>query len=420
MRVLWFTNSPSLAAQKVNITINTQGWVASLEQKLAEADVVELGIAFPVSKRTDSFSNGNTTYFPFLKKTVNGKIKELAHRWKHLPESVPQSQLLEIVDEFKPDVIHIFGTEHEYGLITPHVRIPVIIQIQGVISQVIRHWYSTIDRFDVLKYGSWRGLILGYGLWHHYYTFSNRAKREKIIYGLCSNYIGRTEWDKNIVRMMSKNGNYFHCDEILRSDFYNTIWQQPTSDPFVIFSTLGPFIYKGLETILETAILMKKRVKLNFLWRIAGVEGNEEIIMIIEKKYKQTFSSKNITFLGSINSRSLLNNLLQSSVYVHPSHIENSPNSICEAMLLGMPVIACNTGGIASLINHRVNGVLVQDGDAESIASVLKELYDNKQLASSLGIAGRILALERHNPEKIVKALTGHYNSVVALHENIQ
>ena len=47
--------------------------------------------------------------------------------------------------------------------------------------------------------------------------------------------------------------------------------------------------------------------------------------------------------------------------------MDNSPNSLCEAMAVGMPVIASNIGGIPSLIDDEVNGLLFKVNDSNDL-----------------------------------------------------
>lgn len=72
-------------------------------------------------------------------------------------------------------------------------------------------------------------------------------------------------------------------------------------------------------------------------------------------------------------------------IFIHPSHIDNSPNGLCEAMLLGMPIIAIYAGGIPSLLVNRREGLLVQDGDPYAMAGAIIELLKDAGLAKGFG-----------------------------------
>jgi glycosyltransferase involved in cell wall biosynthesis len=153
--------------------------------------------------------------------------------------------------------------------------------------------------------------------------------------------------------------------------------------------------------------------KFQISFKICGVSENEEIITLLKKKYKKYFKSLNIEFLGKLSADDLVNQLSNSNFYVHPSYIENSPNSVCEAMALGMPVISTNVGGLSTLINDTVEGILVQEGEPYSMAGAILELANNYEKARLLGQKARIKALARHKPESIVKNILSIYDEII-------
>ena len=218
MRVLWFTNTPSLAAEVLKDKGNIGGWIASLEKEVAKVDDIELGVAFhygvPVKKQ---FTIGKTKYFsipyPILSK---GNKKGIMSRWKHKIEPISiVNYYLEVIEQFKPDIIHIFGTENAYGLIIDKVNVPVVIQIQGNLSVYEKKWFSGLSKFSIFKYSSIASITQAYGLWHLFFLFRKRAEREREIMKNCSYFIGRTDWDRRISKALSPGRKYFHCDELL-------------------------------------------------------------------------------------------------------------------------------------------------------------------------------------------------------------
>ena len=101
------------------------------------------------------------------------------------------------------------------------------------------------------------------------------------------------------------------------------------------------------------------------------------------------------------------------SLYVHPSYVENSPNSVCEAQLLGVPVVATSVGGVSSLIDDGRTGFLVRSGSAEEIAERIVAMYRNRELLRSVGRNARAEALKRHDREKIASSLLEVYRQLV-------
>lgn len=74
---------------------------------------------------------------------------------------------------------------------------------------------------------------------------------------------------------------------------------------------------------------------------------------------KLKFADNSIEFLGILSEDELKNTLLSSDIYVHTAYIDNSPNALCEAMILGLPCIASYVGGISSLMKNGESGILV-------------------------------------------------------------
>jgi glycosyltransferase involved in cell wall biosynthesis len=415
MRILWFTNTPSLASEKLGAKTNLGGWISSLERQISALKEIQLGVAFPYGiGKPESFSVNDTRYFtlPFAKE--DGSIKGLPARWGHMIEPEEELDLyLDIIRDFQPDLIHVFGSERSYGLISARSDIPVVLQIQGNLMVSCEKWFSGISFIDILRYSRKKELLLGFGTFHDYYYFKKRALREEKILKQCKYIIGRTNWDRRITRLLAPDSIYFHCDELLRDEFYSKKWTIHLARKVTIFSTLSPVIYKGLEVILKAASLLKISSRIDFEWQVAGVSGTERIIEMIEKSQKKRFNECNIRFRGSLGANDLIEGLLNSDYYVHPSHIENSPNSVCEAMILGVPVIATYAGGTDSILQNDIEGVLVQDGDPYVLAGALLDLAGSPEKINFFSANARRKALLRHDPTTVKNNLLRIYDSVL-------
>ncbi|MGV8962756.1 MAG: glycosyltransferase family 4 protein [Candidatus Saccharimonadaceae bacterium] len=421
MKVLWFSNTPSLAAEILHDQSNLRGWVSSLEKELIKVEGIELGVVFTYGfEGKKHFKIGTTNYYSVPYAHTKGRIRGIFSRWKHNIEPAGDiNYYLEIVEEFKPDVIHIFGTEYAFGLIIEKVKVPIIIQIQGNLSVCEKKWFSGLSNCNILRHSNPKVIIQAYGLWHLYFLFSKRASRERKLMQFCKYFIGRTDWDRRISHVLSPGRKYYHCEELLRDEFYQAdLWQKPVKTNIKFVSTVSPMVYKGLETILETSKLLSDMNLCDFEWNIVGVKGNEEIISIIEKTYGLRFAEQNIYFKGSMNSNKLIVELSQAQIYVHPSHIENSPNSVCEAMLLGIPIIATYAGGTPSIIANGVEGLLVQDGDPFSLAGAISELIQDKNLMLFLGSNAHNKAIVRHDRKQVSERIVAIYKEVIKDNSN--
>jgi glycosyltransferase involved in cell wall biosynthesis len=180
-----------------------------------------------------------------------------------------------------------------------------------------------------------------------------------------------------------------------------------------VHSTTGNNFYKGFETICEAAIILKNK-NISFQWQIAGLTENDSIVQAVKSKLgKNNFPISEILFLGGLDEKHLVNKLLESNIFVMASHIENSPNNLCEAMILGIPCISTFAGGSSSLLKDKEEGLLIQDGDPWSLAGAIIEMSENYNIALEMGKNARKRALLRHDKTIIVNGLLDIYKSVL-------
>jgi glycosyltransferase involved in cell wall biosynthesis len=201
----------------------------------------------------------------------------------------------------------------------------------------------------------------------------------------------------------------------MRQSFYSNQWMpHQNKDCYTVISVIRNNIYKGLENIIESQMIFDRYFpELNIAWKVAGINEKDEIARLVKKKYKIIFEDLSVQFLGPLREKELVREMINADLFVHPSHIENSPNSMCEAMLIGMPIIATSVGGVSSLLTNKEEGVLLQDGDPYSMAGAILELIKNKDRAVEYGQNARRIALERHDPNKIVEQIVNIYSSVI-------
>jgi glycosyltransferase involved in cell wall biosynthesis len=413
INILWFTNTVSGARDYLKQETKIGGWIESLEKNLKMIDGVNLGVAFYWGNAPEikKIVVDKTTYFIIPDR--RSKIKKGIHKHFHNIKTPNEIEnYLEIIDKFNPDIINIFGTENSFGLLISHTKIPVVIHLQGILTVYLHKWFSSgLDQLKILKSSSLIKLLKGTSLFHKYYYYKHAADREKLIIKSCMYFNGRTAWDRRIVYLINPAAKYFHIDEILREEFYQRKWISNNHEKYKIFSTIQGNIYKGLETVLETAEILSKFFEL--VWNIAGIDSTEEIVRVLEKKYKKSFKNYNINFLGQLNVSGLIDEMLASDLFVHPSHIDNSPNSVCEAMMLGMPIIATASGGTPSILKNDDEGILIQDGDPFSLAGTIIEVKKNPFQYVRMGENARARALIRHDHQKIVGSLICSYNAIL-------
>jgi glycosyltransferase involved in cell wall biosynthesis len=106
--------------------------------------------------------------------------------------------------------------------------------------------------------------------------------------------------------------------------------------------------------------------------------------------------------------------MAEATVFVHPSFMDNSPNTVAEAQLVGTPVIATDCGGVSSMIRHEETGILVPPGDPELLAERLINLLADPGLRMKLAVQAQREARVRHDPQAIASQLLNTYSAICA------
>lgn len=105
---------------------------------------------------------------------------------------------------------------------------------------------------------------------------------------------------------------------------------------------------------------------------------------------------------------------MSSLIYIHTAYIDNSPNAVCEAQYIGLPIIATNVGGVASLFADDYPGnTLVPTNDPYYLASLIIDLYFNEEKLKKLSASNYKIARERHNDEQIYASLISAYKQIL-------
>lgn len=414
MNILWFSNTPCLAVEKLSPDQVFGGWLYSLNEALVQHDNINLSICFYTTIKTNPFTYKNTRFFPIYRDSELSIYNKIISRLRIKPnDNRDLTKLLDVVHIVNPDIIHIHGIEENYGLIQKDSNIPVIISIQGFLSPIYEKFYAGIPKRIVSFKESIKHKLYLTSTNREYFKLRYKAKREQQILTHAKHIIGRTDWDRRISRILAPNSKYYVINEILRSSFYTVKWESPLSTNHLrIVSTTSDKIYKGFETIVKTAAILTKNNRTKFTWYVIGLNEDSNIVKLIKRWFKADFNTLNIVFLGILRSEEIIDILSKSDIYCQASRIENSPNSLAEAMLLGMPIVATNVGGTSTLLENKKEGILVQEGDSYEFAGAIQELFYDQELALKLAKNARQKAKITHNKQTIVNDLIKIYSSL--------
>lgn len=356
--------------------------MAAISEKIiSEKDSsIKLGVCFP--------GRGEMAHFKGeYEVTAYGYFEEKAKF--HLYHEETEKRFAEIYEDFKPDVIHIFGTEysHTYAACKA-AKDPnrILIGIQGLCSEFSKHYYEGLPEEIINKY-TLRDFLKQDNIKQQYDKFVIRGQREIDAIKIAGNVTGRTDWDKKHTSLINPNARYLFMNETLRSVFYEGKWDYNKCEVHSIFMSQGDYPIKGLHVMLEAMALIKDKYPDMKLYvsgnKITGEDTLKKKILIGEYgKYLRGLMNKyslrdKVVFLGSINANEMKERYLKCNVYVSPSLIENSPNSVGEAMLLSVPTITSDVGGVRNLLTEGEEGFYFKSTDYKQLAKKITEVFES-------------------------------------------
>ena len=416
MNILWVTN---IALPEASLLMNEKptpfgGWFVSASARLADEDSIELSIAFP--------KNGLRTVQILKGEKINYYAFPLVSE-KDVSFNKRNTYLEKILNEAKPGIVHIFGTE--YAHILAFVRVcqkdNVVISIQGLTSVISRHFMSGLPE-KVQKKFTLRDFIKQDNLKQQQRKFINRGEIEIEALQKVKHIIGRTTWDRACTYQINPDAKYHFCNETLRDEFYKYSWDINNCEKHSIFVSQGTYPIKGLHFMLEAMPLVLNRFPNTKLY-----VGGQNITKADTLKDKIKISSygkyikeligrynlgKSVVFTGILDEQQMSERYLKSHVFVCPSSIENSPNSLGEAMLLGVPCVASDVGGVIDLLTHKEEGFVYQTDAPYMLAHYVCEIFANDDLALQFSKKARKHAMITHDAQTNLNTLLSIYGQI--------
>lgn len=337
-----------------------------------------------------------------------------------------------VLNKLSPDVFHIFGTESNAAALAFSVANPSItaVSIQGLVGVYSIHVRDGIPekyyKSTLLKRIGKR-ILRGSVIEEDSFRLAQNGEREQTILKNARHIIGRTTWDKACTYHTNPKANYYVCREILRDSFYHEQWNVNRCERYTIFLSQSASPIKGLHQVLKALPLILKKypdtvvnvagaplsrfVKRSPLKQLAveyfcGYQG------YIEKLVRENNLYSQIRFLNYLNEEQMREAYLKANVFVLPSSIENSPNSLGEAMILGVPCVASCVGGVQNMLSAPEEGFIYPFEEPYMLAYYVCKIFESDDLAMKLSLKARKHALHTHNAEQNTKDLIRVYHKI--------
>ena len=418
MTVFWLLNFlPPPMARALDLPVQASGsWVMALQQALEEQPVRLILCAYsPAVSETQRREIGGVVYLA-------------------LPAAGGKEALQAALAAEQPDLLQIFGTENDHAVWALESFAPqkTLLYVQGLAGPCGERMADGLPprflRRQRLKErlaartGGATVRQLREGL-------LEKGEAEKKVFALARNVLGRTEWDKAFTASVNPQARYYKLNEILRAPFYSGGWQRDPLRRPRIFVSQGNTPLKGLHRVIEALPAIAARYP-DVQVDVAGWPPPRKGALLqpvmnwlaeypgyLDQLARRLGVADRIRYTGVLNAEAMKTCFLQSSVFLLPSSLENSPNSLGEAMLLGMPCAAANVGGVPSMMEDKKEGLLFDPARPDQMTQAVLALLDDPAGAEAMGKAARARAMADHDPKAIAAAQMALYNQLCGAKE---
>ena len=240
-------------------------------------------------------------------------------------------------------------------------------------------------------------------------------------------FVGRTEWDHAWLRYYNPSAKYFHVNETLRSPFYSVRRNPLKVSRHTIFcGGAAGYPLKGAHWLIRAVASIKSTCP-DIKLRIAGAKDkigrnrsikarlkDSSYAVYLRRLISELRVEDCVIGLPTLTADEVASELKSAELFVLPSLCENSPNSLCEAMLVGTPSIATFVGGIPSILHDGVEGRLVPSSDPAALAEAIRHWFKHPEEANKCAEAARKTACARHDRMTNAKTMLDVFRKVVA------
>jgi glycosyltransferase involved in cell wall biosynthesis len=349
-------------------------------------DVIEVqkdnaDLRLPVQKLA---AFGSAIYSPAAKREMTELLKRERPAAVHVHNLFPQFSV-SILDACRGAGVPVLFHVHDYKISCPtaqHLR-------NGQICTKCnggREYFCAIHNCR----GSWP-MSIGYALRNMYARSSGKLVDGASLFLTCSSFVRDRLIDNGFPQEKCRTLNNF-------IDMPPFTGRGGEGEYIAYVGRISP--EKGIDVLLAAAAQLKLPVKL---------AGDPKFMPGVVER-----APANVRFVGKLDRPSTDRFLQNARMLVAPSIWWEAFGLVAaEAMSRELPVIASRTGGLAEVVDHNINGILVEPNDATALAAAMTELWDDAPRRAAMGQAGREKAERLYSPHAFYANLSAAYQHVL-------
>jgi L-malate glycosyltransferase len=409
MRILWLSNKILLDGDDCG----TGGWLNAMAHRLTHTNDVVLG----------NITEGEVSDLTRLDApgVVQWAVPAIhSVRRNGMPSKKITDAILTAIREFSPDLIHIWGTEGCWGMLTVRGLIGgrILLEMQGLKRAIAPVFAGGLTFHEQLACVGLKELARRSFISAQRREFEAWGVHEQEIISHHHDIAVQTDWMGAQVKLMNPDARIFHTDRLLRDPFLSSPAWRYTGRHTIFCSSSYSSPFKGIHVAVRAAALLRD-VYPDIELRIAGAHQRTGLrrdgyIAWICREIEQLNLESHVVWLGSLSADELVAELSHSSAVVIPSFVENCCNALSESMAVGAPAVVSYTGGTSYLASDETSALFFQAGDAVMCAHQCHRLISEQGLAERISACGKETACKRNNPGRVFSQQLAIYRAMLS------
>ena len=329
-----------------------------------------------------------------------------------------------ILDEIRPDIVHIWGTEFKWTSIFEqgYIHYPCFVDMQGVLTPCVDVYYADLQGKErrTTSFG-WPDLLhLRTSHWWRQHNMKQRADKERRQLPQFSHISVQSNFVACSLNAFAPEVKLLRTGIILRQEFYladNLRFEQDTPPRLFTIASNFDIPFKGLHTILKALTLMQRQYPDIELW-MAGKSLRSGIHASGYERWINSYIDNNglhshIRQLGPLSASQMLLAMQQCTMGIVPSFVESYCLGLAEMMMAGMACVTARSGAMPELAEDGSEALFYEAGDAAALAQKASTLIENADLRVSLGQAARLRRLHDNDPKAIIQQQIRNYKAIL-------
>jgi len=219
--------------------------------------------------------------------------------------------------------------------------------------------------------------------------------------------LNQTIKEFDIKRPMEVIPNFVNCDLYARNDNPELRAQwAPHGEPILMhLSNFRPV--KRLTDVIEIFALVRARMPAKLILIGDGPDRGAAEYLVRKNKLQ-----KDVLFLGKQDQ--VYEKLSLADLFLMPSELESFGLAALEAMACEVPVIATNVGGVPEVVEHGVDGYLVEPEDVTGAARYAIDILSRADRGREMGHTARLNAKKKFCSNDVIPQYEAYYRKVLA------